>query len=253
MKYSYDELAGMIDHALLHPTMTDAEIEAGCRMAAEYRVASVCVKPYAVKQAVELLRGSSVKVGCVVGFPHGGSSPEIKRLETEQACSDGAVEIDMVVNVGKVLSGDWDFVAAEIGGVVNAAHATGAKVKVIFETDYLPEDEEKRRLCEVSETAGADWVKTSTGFGFVKGVGGHLISRGATEHDLKLMRSVCSEAVQVKASGGVRNLDALISVRDLGCTRCGTSSTEAILEEYRRREAGGEGAASASSLGAGGY
>lgn len=252
MNYSYSELAGMIDHALLHPTMTDEEIAAGCRMAHEYRIASVCVKPYAVKLAAELLGESPVKVGCVVGFPHGNSAAAIKRAETELACREGAVEIDMVVNVGRALGGDWDYVENEIRGVVEAAHAAGALVKVIFETDFLPNDDVKRRLCVASERAGADWVKTSTGFGFVKNAAGHLASQGATEPDLKLMRETCSAAVQVKASGGVRDLDALIRVRELGCTRCGTSSTKSILDEYRRREATGESGGT-GVIGAGGY
>ena len=252
MKYSYEELAGMIDHALLHPTLGDLGVAEGCRMAEEYRIASVCVKPCAVAQAAELLRESPVRVGCVVGFPHGNSSIVVKRFETEQACRDGAEEIDMVVNVGKALDGDWHYVETEVREVTDVAHAGGAKVKVIFETDYLPEDETKKRLCEVASKAKADWVKTSTGFGFVKGDDGHLISRGATEHDLRLMRASCPPSVQVKASGGVRTLDALIRVRDLGCTRCGTSATREILDEYRRRSDGGASAKSGVED-AGGY
>lgn len=242
----------MIDHALLHPTLGERELAEGCRMATEYRIASVCVKPSAVADAARLLAGSAVRVGCVIGFPHGNSSIPVKRFEAEQACRDGAVEIDMVVNVGKALDGDWSYVEEEIQAVATTAHAAGAKVKVIFETDYLPEDETKRRLCEAAVRSGADWVKTSTGFGFIKGDDGHLFSRGATEHDLQLMRKACPAEVQVKASGGVRTLDALIRVRELGCTRCGTSSTKAILDEYRRRAENGERVAG-GAIGQGGY
>ena len=240
MKYTYEELAGMIDHSLLHPTMTDEQLRQGCELARKYKVASVCIKPYAVKMAAELLGGSGVDVGCVVGFPHGNSTTEAKRFETETACSDGAVEIDMVVNIGKVLGGDWEYVTQDIEAVVGEAHGHGAVVKVIFENDFISEDETKIRLCQVCETAGADFVKTSTGYGFVKGADGKYAYQGATEHDLRLMRESCSEKVQVKAAGGVRDLDALIKVRDLGATRCGASATAAILDEYKRRVEAGE-------------
>lgn len=244
MTYTYEQLAKMIDHSLLHPTMTDQELEDGCNLAARYGVASVCIKPYAVKRAAELLRGSGVLVGAVVGFPHGSSSTESKRYETELACRDGAVEIDMVVNVGKALSGDWEYVEQEIGVVCSQAHGVGAKVKVILENDYLAEggaglrsDDLKRKLCELCERAGADWVKTSTGYGFVKQPDGSYAYLGATDHDLALMRATVSDEVQVKAAGGVRDLDGLIRVRELGVSRCGATATAAILDEYRRRAA----------------
>jgi deoxyribose-phosphate aldolase len=260
MQYTYDQLAGMIDHSLLHPTMTDAELEAGCVIAARYRVASVCIKPYAVRKAAELLKGTGVRVGCVVGFPHGNCATEVKRFETEIACRDGAVEIDMVINVGKALSGDWDYVARDVQAVCDEAHRHGAKAKVIFENDYLTKggagltsDEFKIKLCRLCERAGADWVKTSSGFGFVKQPDGSYNYQGATEHDLALMRANCSERVQVKAAGGVRDLDGLIRVRDLGATRCGATATVAMLEEFHRREAAGQPAARSSKLGAGGY
>ena len=260
MKYTYEELAGMIDHSLLHPTMTDAELEAGCRLAAEYRVASVCIKPYAVKQAVEWLAGSDVKVGAVVGFPHGNGTTEAKRYETELACRDGAVEIDMVINIGKALGGDWEYVERDVAAVCEQAHQLGAKVKVIFENDYLTEggaglssEDFKRRLCQVCERAGADWVKTSTGFGFVKQPEGGYLYHGATEADLKLMRANCSEAVQVKAAGGVRDLDGLIKVRDLGATRCGATATAQMLDEYHLRKATGTQGETEGEIGKGGY
>jgi deoxyribose-phosphate aldolase len=266
MRYSYEELAGMIDHSLLHPTLTDAELEAGCRLAARYRVATVCVKPHAVRQAAAWLAGSGVLVTTVIGFPHGSAATEVKRFETTVACRDGAREIDMVINVGKALGGDWDYVAQDIRAVCEEAHRHGARVKVILENDYLggggaglSGDDLKRRLCQVAEQAGADWVKTSTGYGFVKQPDGSYGYRGATEADLRLMRAACSPRVQVKAAGGVRDLDGLIRVRDLGGTRCGATATAAMLDEYRRRaeaeKAGGSGGAGAGAgaLGQGGY
>ncbi len=242
MRYSFEELAKMIDHSLLHPTMTDRELEEGCKQAVEYGVASVCIKPYFVKRAAEILKGSGVIVGAVVGFPHGGSTTEVKRYETEVACQEGATEIDMVINIGKALSGDWAYVESDIKAVADEAHKRGAKVKVIIENDYLEKggaglsgDDLKRKLCQICEHAGADWVKTSTGYGFVKGADGKYNYKGATEHDLALMRASVSNKVQVKAAGGVRELDALMRVRDLGASRCGASATSAILEEYKKR------------------
>jgi len=185
-----------------------------------------------------------VIVCAVIGFPHGNSCTESKRYETELACRDGATEIDMVINLGKALSGDWDYVERDVKAVCDEAHARGAKVKVILETDFLAgggaglsSDDLKRRLCQLCERAGADWVKTSTGYGFVKQPDGSYNYRGATEHDVALMRASVSSKVQVKAAGGVRDLDFLIRMRDLGATRCGASATVAILDEYRRREA----------------
>lgn len=260
MRYTYEELAGMIDHSLLHPTLTDSEFEAGCALAAKYRVASVCIKPYAVRRGVELLAGTGVKVGCVIGFPHGNSLTEVKRYETEVACQEGAVEIDMVINIGKALSGEWSYVEQDVRVVCDAAHRHGAKVKVIFENDYLTKggagltsDEFKIKLCQLCERAGADWVKTSTGYGFVKQADGGYNYQGATEHDLKLMRANCSERVQVKAAGGVRDLDGLIRVRQLGATRCGATATAVMLDEYRRREAAGQNDTGSAQIGAGGY
>src|SRR5262245_49437323 len=174
MKYSYEELAGMIDHSLLHPTLTDEEFEKGCREAIQFGVASVCLKPYHVRRAAEILKGSKVIVGSVIGFPHGNSTTEVKRYETQVACEDGATEIDMVTNIGKALSGDWDYVEKDIRAVCDEAHKRGAKVKVILENDYLTAggagltaEEFKRKLSKICEQAGADWIKTSTGYGFV--------------------------------------------------------------------------------------
>jgi deoxyribose-phosphate aldolase len=264
MKTTYEEIAGMIDHSLLHPTMTDAELDAGCRLAAKYRVASVCIKPYYVKRAFEVLQGSGVALGAVVGFPHGSSRMEVKVLETRLACEDGASEIDVVINIGKALSGDWDYVENDIRSVCDEAHRHGAKVKVIFENDLLGNggagldgDGLKRKLCEVSERAGADWVKTSTGYGFVKQPDGSYNYRGATAHDLQLMRDACSPKVQIKAAGGVRDLDGLLHVRQVGATRCGATATAAMLDEFRRREQTGSRAtdndATPAVIGTGGY
>jgi deoxyribose-phosphate aldolase len=254
MKYTYEELAGMIDHSLLHPTMTDEDLREGCLLAAKYRVASVCIKPYAVEVAAALLAGTGVAVGTVIGFPHGGSTTEVKRYETEIACRDGATEIDVVINVGRALSGDWDYVQRDIQAVVDESHRHGALVKVIFENDFITRDEDKVRLCQICERAGAEFVKTSTGYGFVKGTDGKYSYQGATEHDLKLMRASCSERVRIKAAGGVRNLDALIHVRDLGVSRVGATATAAMLDEYRRRAEEPEpAAASAAKLGTGEY
>jgi deoxyribose-phosphate aldolase len=264
MKYTYEELARMIDHSLLQPTLTDQELDDGCRLAVKYAVASVCIKPYAVKRAAELLRGTGVKAGAVIGFPHGNSATESKRYETELACGDGAVEIDMVINLGKAMSGDWAYVERDVRTVCDEAHRHSAKVKVILETDFLTNgsaglaaDDLKRKLCQLCERAGADWVKTSTGYGFVKQPDGSYNYKGATEHDLALMRASVSSRVQVKAAGGVRDLDALIKVRDLGASRCGASATAAMLDEYRRREAAEKSGQAenprSATIGSGGY
>ena len=238
MEVTVRELAKMIDHSLLHPTLTDEQLREGCLLARRYDTASVCIKPYAVPLAVELLRGSGVLVGTVVGFPHGNSRTDVKLAETEKALDDGAVEIDMVVNVGKVLGEDWKYVQQEIAAVTDLCHRRGAIVKVIFENDFLPEDRFKIRLCEICSEVGADFVKTSTGYGFVKGEDGRYFYRGATDHDLKLMRQHAAPHVQVKAAGGVRTLDDLLRVRSLGVTRVGATATAAILDEAKRRFGG---------------
>ncbi|GAA4407084.1 deoxyribose-phosphate aldolase [Nibrella viscosa] len=229
------EIAKMIDHSLLHPTMTDAELRDGCELARRYDVASVCIKPYAVKMAADLLAGSEVLVGTVIGFPHGNSTVAIKVAETEQACRDGAVEIDMVVNIGKVLGNDWDYVQAEIQAVKDACAKHGAILKVIFENDYLPENSYKIRLCQICTDVRAEFVKTSTGYGFVKGADGKYGYEGATEHDLRLMLAHVGAGVQVKAAGGVRTLDGLLKVKEMGVSRLGASATATIMEDAYRR------------------
>jgi deoxyribose-phosphate aldolase len=224
MDYTYEQIAKMIDHSLLNPVMTDEQLEEGCQVALDYDVASVCIKPYYLKRCAEILAGSTVKSSTTIGFPHGGHTTAIKVTEAEQALDDGCQELDMVVNIGKVLSGDWDFVQADIKAVVDVAHARGQMVKVIFENYYL-EDDHKIRLCEICGEVGADFVKTSTGYA----------DGGATIEDLKLMREYSPPHVQVKAAGGVRSLDKLLEVRSLGVTRVGASRTVDILEECKRR------------------
>jgi deoxyribose-phosphate aldolase len=182
------ELAKMIDHSILHPTLTDEDLKRECEVAKKYDVASVCVKPYAVEQAVELLKGTDVEVGCVIGFPHGNSAVEVKAFETQKAIDDGATEIDMVVNIGKVLGEQWDYVENELASIVKITKENNAILKVIFENDYLNEDHHKIKLCEICSKLKIDFVKTSSGFGFVKGEDGKYSYDGATEHDLKLMR-----------------------------------------------------------------
>jgi deoxyribose-phosphate aldolase len=224
MDYSYRDIAKMIDHSLLNPVLSDAELEGGCRLAREYDVASVCIKPYYLKRCAELLAGSEVVPSTTIGFPHGGHTTAIKVAEARQALDDGGLELDMVVNIGKVLSGDWDYVRDDIRAVVEVTHERGGIVKVIFENYYL-QDEHKIRLCEICAEVGADFVKTSTGFA----------PGGATIEDLKLMRKHSPPHVQVKAAGGIRTLDALLEVRTIGVTRVGATRTVEILEECKRR------------------
>ncbi|MBI1899556.1 MAG: deoxyribose-phosphate aldolase [Planctomycetia bacterium] len=230
MSFTYPAIAKMIDHSLLAPTLTSAELESGCRLAVEYDTASVCIMPYYLKRCAEILRGSTVKPSTTIGFPHGGHTTSVKVAEAQQALADGGQELDMVVNVSQVLSGNWDYVRADIAAVIEVAHAAGQKVKVIFENCYL-QDEHKIRLCEICGELRADWVKTSTGYG----------SGGATHADLALMRKHSPPHVQIKAAGGLRDLDALLAVRALGVTRVGASRTKDILDECRKRLVGERG------------
>ena len=224
MNTSYEQIAKMIDHSLLNPVMTDEELERGCGVAVEYDVASVCIKPYYLIRCAELLSDGTVAPSTVIGFPHGGNTTAVKVAEAKQALRDGGIELDFVVNIGKVLSGDWDFVRQDIQSVVDTSHQGGGITKVIFENCYL-EDAHKIRLCEICAAVGADFVKTSTGYG-----GG-----GATIEDLKLMRQHSPSNVQVKAAGGVRTLDKLLEVRALGVTRVGATATVKILEAFKER------------------
>lgn len=227
-------LAKMIDHSLLHPTMTDAEILNGCEIARKYDVATVCVKPYAVTMCKNALQGSDVKVCSVIGFPHGNHNTLIKVAETELAIREGSAEIDMVINIGKALGGDWDFVRADIDSVNRVCASNGVILKVIFETDYL-KDEHIIKLCQICSELKVAFVKTSSGYGFVKQAGGDYNYLGATDHVLTLMRQHSAPEVQVKAAGGVRTLDDLLRVRAIGVTRIGATATEAMLEEAKKR------------------
>lgn len=231
---SLKSLAKMIDHSLLHPSMTDAAIIAGCELSKKYDVATACIKPYAISMARSVLDGSDVKVCAVIAFPHGNSAAAIKVLEAEQAVKEGASEIDMVINIGKALSGDWGYVSDEISAINAAVVNRGALLKVIFENDYL-DDAHIIRLCEICAQHAVAFVKTSTGYGFVRQENGMYAYKGATDHHLALMRAHCPETVQVKAAGGVRTLDDLLRVRSLGVTRIGATATETILEEARQR------------------
>ena len=220
----YLRYSKMIDHALLTPTMSDADLDRGIELAVAYNVASICILPWYLKALSERLAGTTVKPSTVIGFPHGGQAAMVKVAEAVQAIADGGVELDMVVNISKVKSGRWDAVRDDIHGVVEATHSAGQKVKVIFENCYL-EDDEKIRLCEICTELSADWVKTSTGFG----------TGGATMDDLRLMRKHAGDAIEVKAAGGVRTLEALREVRQIGASRCGASATAAILDPLREQ------------------
>jgi deoxyribose-phosphate aldolase len=224
MEYSYHDIAKMIDHSLLSPTLTAGDLEHGIRLALAYEVASVCIMPYALRWSAGMLRGSAVKAGTTIGFPHGGHTTAVKLAETRQALADGGEELDMVVNISKVLSRDWNYVREDIQAIVEAGHDAGRKVKVIFENAYL-NDEQKIRLCEICGELRADWVKTSTGYA----------PGGATLEDLVLMRKHSPPHVQIKAAGGVRDLHALLEVRAAGVTRVGATRTAAMLDEARRR------------------
>jgi deoxyribose-phosphate aldolase len=216
---TYLDYAKMIDHSLLQQTMTDAELDAGCQVARDYQVASVCIKPYYVTRCAELLAGSGVLTSTVIGFPHGGHVTAIKVAEAVQAMKDGAVELDMVVNIGKVLSKDWDYVRRDVKAVIDVAHAQKAIVKVIFENCFL-QDEHKIELCKICGDVNADFVKTSTGYG----------STGATDEDLRLMRKYSPPHVKVKAAGGVRSFDRIAVVRAIGVSRVGATATKVILD-----------------------
>ena len=224
MTFTYSDISKMIDHSLLSPTLAAAQLEAGCRLAVAYDVASVCILPYYLRRCADILRGSAVKASTTIGFPHGGHTTAVKVAEAGRALADGGEELDMVVNISAVLSGHWDYVRDDIGAVVGVVHAAGQKVKVIFENCYL-NDDQKIRLCSICGELEADWVKTSTGYG----------TGGATLEDLRLMRRHSPPRVQVKSAGGIRDLDALLRVREIGVTRSGATRTAEMLEECCRR------------------
>ena len=222
--YSYEAIATMIDHSLLHPALTVEELEAGCRLALRYQVASVCILPYYAARCADLLAGSTVNTSTTIGFPHGGHRTEIKLAEAQLALDDGAIELDAVINISKARSADWGYVKKEIRSLTELAHSRQAKIKVIFENAYH-DDATKIHLCQICGEIGVDWVKTSTGYA----------PTGATTEDLKLMRKHSPPQVQVKAAGGIRDLDALLAVRAIGVTRVGATRTAQMLDECRRR------------------
>ncbi len=219
---TYDEIAGMIDHSLLKPTLTDREIKDGCELAAKYRVASVCVRPSDVILASEILKDTAVLVTTVIGFPHGTTTTAAKVAEANEAIGNGAIELDMVLNIGKLRSKNYEYVKQDIGAVTDAAHARKALVKVIFENCYLSE-EEIIEACKICNEVGVDFVKTSTGYG----------SGGAEDKDIRLMRKYADSRIQIKAAGGVRTLERAIEIRELGCTRFGCTATVGILERLK--------------------
>lgn len=228
MRLTPQDIANMLDHSTLQPYLTDEDVRKGCELALRYHTASVCARPCDMPLVASMLQGSGVKVCTVIGFPHGAHRTAIKVAEARQALEDGCDELDMVINIGKLLAGDEDYVRQEIAQVVQVAHDAGALVKVILETCYLT-DEQKVLACRLSEEAGADFVKTSTGYG----------SKGCTIEDLRLMRRSVSPRVQVKGSGGIRDLDTVLSARAAGATRCGVSATAAIMAEAEKRYAAG--------------
>jgi deoxyribose-phosphate aldolase len=231
-------LAKYIDHSILQPTATDEDMEEGCRIALKYGTATVCIKPYAVARAAKLLKGSKVGVCTVIGFPHGGHTTDMKVIETIEACRNGATEIDMVVNIGKVMQGEWEYVQHEIEQIMNASLEHNAILKVIFENDYL-QDAQKIKLCEICSEVGVAFVKTSTGYGFVKQPNGMSLAKGATIPDLELMRKHTAPHIQIKAAGGIRNLEDMLKAIEAGATRIGATATESILSGITSNDTGG--------------
>ncbi len=219
---TYNDIAAMIDHSLLKPTLTDREIREGCELAAKYRVASVCVRPSDVILAKDTLKDTGVLVTTVIGFPHGTTTTAAKVAEAIEAIDNGAVELDMVLNIGKLKSKNYDYVKKDIKAVTDTAHSRKVLIKVIFENCYLSEDE-IIEACKICNEAGVDFVKTSTGYG----------TGGAEDKDIKLMRKYADRGIQIKAAGGVRTLERAIEIKELGCTRFGCTATVGILERLK--------------------
>lgn len=224
----YAAIAKMIDHSLLNPTLTDEEIIAGCELAKSYDVASVCVRPSDVLLAQSILKDSDVLVTTVIGFPHGTTTTATKIAEAKEAIANGCKELDVVLHIGKLKSGELDYVEKDLEAVITLAHASNVKVKVIFENTYLTKDQIIAATL-VCNKLNADWVKTSTGY-----AGG-----GATDEDLRLMRQYALPHIQVKAAGGVRTLQRALEVRELGCTRFGATATKVILDEIKSGQSQG--------------
>ena len=223
-------LASYFDHTVLHPTATMADLKKGAEIAIENEVAAYCLKPHAVTDAKQWLAGSDVKLCTVIGFPHGNSTVEIKVAEAALAAKQGAQEVDMVINPSKAIEGDWDYFRKGISSINAATVDNGAILKVIFETGFLTDDQ-IRKLCEIASEIGVAFVKTSTGFGYVKDESGNMVGTGATVHHIRLMREACSDDVKIKASGGIRTLADAMDMIEAGADRIGASATEAILSE----------------------
>ena len=228
MAITLRDIAKTLDHSTLQPFLTEADIRKGCDIALQYDTATVCARPGDMPLVVKLLSGSDVKPCTVIGFPHGAHHTSVKVFEAERALDDGCQELDMVLNIGRMLHGEEAYVQDEIAALAKAANARNALLKAILETCYL-NDEQKKIACRLSEAAGADFVKTSTGYG----------SSGATVADVRLMRTAVSEKVSVKASGGIRTLDMVLACRNAGAARCGVSATVKIMEEAKERQANG--------------
>ena len=234
MALKYEDIAGMIDHSLLHPTLTDDQLLEGCETALLYRTASVCIKPYALPIAVSILKDSPVKVGTVVSFPHGNCDTKVKVDEARQAIDDGAQEIDMVINTGKALSENWEFIEYEVNLVLELTREHDVTLKIIFENDFLGE-EEIIELCKICSDLQVPYVKTSTGYGFVKQPNGFYAYKGATLMDLEIMKEFVKPPTKIKAAGGIRTLDDVLLMRKIGVSRVGTTSTVSILNDLRKR------------------
>ena len=245
MSITPHDIAKMLDHSTLQPYLTQEDVRKGCEIALKYDTASVCARPGDMKLVASLLQGSNVRICTVIGFPHGNHLPQIKLAEAKTALEDGCEELDMVINIGRLIAGENRYVQDEIQAICDLAHSRGAKVKVIIETCYL-NDEQKARVCGLAAAAGADWVKTSTGYG----------SAGCTVEDIRLMKKSIPATCQVKGSGGIRDLDTVLAVRAAGATRCGVSATEKIMAEAEKRFAEGtlrevaDGAGKADTSGA---
>ena len=229
------ELSKLIDHSILQPTYTDEDLRKECAIAIKYQTATVCVKPYHTAMAAQLVKGTNVGICAVIGFPAGNNPIESKVFETEYVCRNGATEVDMVVNIGKVLQEDWDYIDAELKAVHSGCQKYKSILKVIFETDFVTKTEHKIKLCELCSKLNIEYVKTSTGYGFVKGNDGKYSYIGATLEDIALFKKHCNPSVKIKAAGGIRTLDEFLKFKEVGVDRIGASATVSILEEARKR------------------
>jgi len=229
------ELSKLIDHSILQPAFTDEDLKKECDIAMKYNTATVCVKPYHTAMAAAIVKGSGVAVCAVIGFPHGNSPIVSKVFETTYVCNEGASEVDMVVNIGKVLMEDWNYIDDELKAIHDACLKHNAILKVIFETDFVTKTDHKIKLCELCNKHNIEFVKTSTGYGFVKDIDGKYSYTGATVKDVLLFKKCCNPSIKIKAAGGIRTLDEFLKFKELGVARIGASATVSILEEARKR------------------